>query len=890
MKNHIFPFLWMRGESEETIRREMNAINHCGIGAVCLEARPHPDFCGERWWHDVDIVLDEAKKRNMKVWILDDAHFPTGFANGMIEKKYPERKKIYINYNSSDVISRQDEISLNVMQMMQPKISFLDIGKPIDLEEVKRNTLIALVAARMGEGNTLTDDVIDLTEQVCDGWLEYRLPEGIWRIFAVFTTRLGGGRENYINMLDEESVSTLLEAVYEPHYQRYKKEFGTIIAGFFSDEPEMGNVGGYGNDERIGHKEMPLPWCNAMPDEMERRFGANWKLVLPLLWNDSSNKNAEADTRLGYMDIITRRYERCFGQQVGTWCETHGVEHIGHVVEDNDQHTKLGAGNGHYFRSISGQHMAGVDVIRNQILPGAGKTSRQLIGVSDSRFYHYVLAKLGSSAAAIDPKKKGRTMCELYGAYDWNLGVRDMSWILNHLLVRGVNELVPHAFSMKEYPDIDCPPHFYAEGNNPQFEDFAELMHYANRMCEMIQNGRHMADAGLLYQCEGEWTGESMPLAEPAEKLTENQIDFDILPTDVFTDTEKYQTQKCDGYLSVNGNSYRTIFIPYMECMPVKLAEAIASYERVNFVLVGDYPKLVIGAQGDGLQDKLKERCTCVALEEIGDYCAAHGLSSVKLHSTAKELAYYHYKKDDERYLFFNESLNTTYSTEISIEGKGEILLYDGWTDTCEKVEYTSKNGKNTFHLELEPYELKMILVGIGCEESKNIAWKKKAENDISHGWKVSLTRAVDYPNFKPFMEMNVLEPVSKRLRDFSGIIRYEKDMTLLERADKVELNLESAYECVRVYVDGKQAGFKLAPPYKIVLKYPLDAGNHRLQIDVTTSLAREQMQYPAPPFCLVFSALEPTGMFGKVKWITYEKDGTRQTKEKLFVAACADD
>ena len=75
MANHIFPFLWMRGEEESILREELSKIRECGISAVCVEARPHDDFCGPGWWHDMDIVLDEAKKHDMKVWILDDKHF-----------------------------------------------------------------------------------------------------------------------------------------------------------------------------------------------------------------------------------------------------------------------------------------------------------------------------------------------------------------------------------------------------------------------------------------------------------------------------------------------------------------------------------------------------------------------------------------------------------------------------------------------------------------------------------------------------------------------------------------------------------------------------------------------------------------------------------------------
>ena len=63
----------------------MRAIDEANCGAVCVESRPHPDFCGPGWWRDMDIILDEARRRGMQVWILDDSHFPTGFANRAVK-------------------------------------------------------------------------------------------------------------------------------------------------------------------------------------------------------------------------------------------------------------------------------------------------------------------------------------------------------------------------------------------------------------------------------------------------------------------------------------------------------------------------------------------------------------------------------------------------------------------------------------------------------------------------------------------------------------------------------------------------------------------------------------------------------------------------------------
>lgn len=81
----------------------------------------------------------------------------------------------------------------------------------------------------------------------------------------------------------------------------------------------------------------------------------------------------------------------------------------------------------------------------------------------------------------------GRVMCEVYGAYGWSEGNRLMKWISDYMLVRGVNEFCPHAFDPKEYPDEDCPPHFYAHGINPQYREFEKLMRYTNRIAELLR-------------------------------------------------------------------------------------------------------------------------------------------------------------------------------------------------------------------------------------------------------------------------------------------------------------------------------------------------------------------------------------------------------------------
>lgn len=128
--------------------------------------------------------------------------------------------------------------------------------------------------------------------------------------------------------------------------------------------------------------------------------------------------------------------------------------------------------------------------------------------------------------------KKGRAMCEIYGAYGWVEGLKMMKWMTDMMLVRGINNFVPHAFSPK-FPDADCPPHMYAGGTNPEYPKFRMLMEYTNRMSNLISGGLHRACAAIHYHVEAEWASKNYtPCDAITRLLTENQLDYDIIPTD----------------------------------------------------------------------------------------------------------------------------------------------------------------------------------------------------------------------------------------------------------------------------------------------------------------------------------------------------------------------
>ena len=112
---------------------------------------------------------------------------------------------------------------------------------------------------------------------------------------------------------------------------------------------------------------------------------------------------------------------------------------------------------------------------------------------------------------------------------------------------------------------------------------------------------------------------------------------------------------------------------------------------------------------------------------------------------------------------------------------------------------------------------------------------------------------------------MQELTPISDADPDFSGTIRYRKELQIGKQPAEAYLAAEEVYEVMRVFVNGKDAGAVLTPPYQISVGQLLQPGANTIEIEVATTPARDAASYPQPPFDFFHEALEPTGMCGKV-------------------------
>jgi hypothetical protein len=845
-ENHLLPFFWQHGEPEEVLRQYVRVIGESGCGAFCVESRPHPDFCGPGWWHDLDCILDEAGKAGMKVWILDDSHFPTGYANGALKTAPNElhRQSICAAHLTFEGPAKEESITLE--GMIPPEYKSASLLETYVMPSLLKNAphfdddeVIAVTAVQAETGET-----IFLPLPAKGAPLVWQRPEGKWDVWVVGLSRNCGPHREYINMLDHDSCKILLDAVYEPHYQHYKDLFGSVIAGFFSDEPELGNGHLYYMENLLG-TDQDLPFARPLVKELETRLGKDWKNRMYLLWDDSAKDAEKAKVRYEYMDAVTKLVRENFSRQIGNWCRDHGVQYIGHVIEDDNAHGRTGASLGHYFRGLDGQDMSGVDDIGGQVLPQGedAPTVGNLMQKRDGTFYHFALGNLAASAAAIQPAKHGNAMCEIFGNYGWSEGVRLEKYLADHMLVRGINWFVPHAFSPKAFPDPDCPPHFWAHGHNPQFRHFGCLVRYMNRAATLTSGGHRVVPVAVLYHAEAEWAGKAM-LGEVANRvLAEAQIDYDTLPADVFAEKERFQTRLEGDALCVNTQRYRALVIPYAQFLPQVVIRALETLQKAGF------PVFVLDALPEGVSDTgaalpaSLQSLKVLSAKDLAKALAPLGLPEVKIAPASHRIRVMHYEGREELWFFVNEDsaryAGTAALKEVQAHPE-DYCWYDIWNN---KVFPVAVSPAGEIPLVLEPSESRMLIrhrITQGEQPYVAAPVACRGERVELSSWKRRLCEGAEYPNFHGEKAVQVPDHLDTDEPEFSGVARYETSFDKPSGARRITLEITDAAEGVEVFVNGKSAGIQIIPPFRYDLTPLVRDGKNDLAVEVATTLERE--------------------------------------------------
>ena len=557
------------------------------------------------------------------------------------------------------------------------------------------------------------------------------------------------------------------------------------------------------------------------------------------------------------MDAMTHLVHTCFSNQIGSWCQVHGVEYIGHIIEDDNAHARMGCSIGHYFREMEGQHMAGIDVVHHQIVPGFTQPVHQWIaGDRDGEFFHFGLAKLGSSAAHIQKNKKDRALCEIFGNYGWAEGNSFMKWLTNHMLVRGINEFTPHAFSMK-YPDPDCPPHFYAGGNNPGFECFTWLMQYMNRSAHFLSSGTHLADAAILYHGESEWCGEAMYFQKPGRVLMEKQLDYDVIPADIFAEAIVE-----NGVLKILDKTYASLILPYVQCLDERVVQFIEANQKnkLKVYIIDKLPEKT--TKGTELPEAFSKWVEIVTLDNLAKKAAAesekHRMRKLAVTDNGKGTISENLQdlrmivnqtEEGLCAMLFNESVSrrADFSLLVQDDKLDGLTFYDPWFNRAQSFDlkpYPAQTEGYAHQIlgSLEPGESCFLCLEIiehikeeGLKIESDIHFPEK-QTTLYIPWKVTIkegkTLQLKADKELPNMNGRGYFPAYTGSYLYTGSFTWKKN-----EGEHYSLKFPEAADCLRVKLNGEDLGYLAGFPAKVEITDALLDGENHLEIKVDTTL-----------------------------------------------------
>ncbi len=448
------PFWFWNDElTEAELLRQIEDFKAHGVQAFLIHPRAGlPKSIGwmsERMIHFMRFAIERAAERDMWVILYDEGMYPSGSSAGQVAAEnaaYRTRGLVCIDL---------DEAKPGT------EVQGVRIGDNREPQLTTGQNLVA-TARRTSNGHRLA--IVDRAAR--DG---YSVIRGL-HFTQDDPPRRADHREVPENqpaggdILNPESVACFIRLVYQRYYDEFGKHFGKTVKAIFTDEPSM--------LARRGERGM-MPGTTGILGHVNAFLGYDFTGHLPALWYEDEPDAAKY--RRDYDRALQGRLEQTFYRQISDWCEAHGICLTGHPARPD------GIG---YLRHFQ---LPGQDIVWRYIEPGKPNA---LEGEQSTQ------AKCASSAMI--HLKRRRNLNECCGAYGPDFTFEEMKWLMNWLLVRGCNLLVPHAFYYSiRGPRIDERPPDVGPNSPwwPQYKPFAQA---TARVCWLNTDSRHMCELAIL--------------------------------------------------------------------------------------------------------------------------------------------------------------------------------------------------------------------------------------------------------------------------------------------------------------------------------------------------------------------------------------------------------
>jgi hypothetical protein len=601
----------------ETIPADLDRMRALGFRAVTFQAgrEMSAPFMSPGYLDLVKVLAREATRRDLRLWIVDDAGYPSGFAGGKFSAEAPSLRMAALTISNS-----------------------IDLTPGMEFEDVVAPDAVSAIAYNLD-----TSAVVPLKE--VNRHIRFTPPAGRWRVLIashVYRTSLTRSVTNPTgakdetqsleNYLDPAATRQYLNFVHEEYRQALGEEFGKTVLGFRGDEPDFSFFG--------------LPYAPAIFTEFKRRKGYDIQpiaaaLLLPQLTPELQRMAAD------YADVWSALFSENFFRIQAEWCRAHSLEYQVHLNHEDDL-PRLAATEGDFLRNMTTVQVPGIDTIWHQIWPGVTPD----------------FPKLASSAAHLGGHPRAFT--ESFAAYNPEPNLAQASFILNEQMVRGVNLVEVMSYSHGS--------HMSAFMGDP---GFPALMTAVRRRTALLSQGRPATAVALYIPTRNFWMADesaNASLLALSRKLLEAQYEFDYIDDDSL----RTAVTAADGGLkTASGNLLRTVLVPAGALLTLDALHTLEAMLKAGgkVVFFGAAPTQAAGQTMLHMQPAPALPAATIEPEEELTPRVRAALPSADLHidSPAPGLRYTHrVLADAEIYFLFNES-SSPIRGNLQLAGAGTV-------------------------------------------------------------------------------------------------------------------------------------------------------------------------------------------------------------------------
>jgi hypothetical protein len=685
------PYYGLNGAVDETvIRRDLDTMKSLGYKAVTVQYGYGASFAylSPEYFKFFRTFVDEAKKRDMRVWIVDDAGYPSGFAGGKFTELKPEQR----------------------MQALVVAEKITASGGEVVTRALKPEA-VAVMAVNTAGGESVA-------VPVTNGGIAWTAPAGQWTVMVVehqFRTsptrsdtnpkRVKDGSQSLEDYLDPAATREFLAFTHEQYKKYVGDEFGKTILGFRGDEPDYSING--------------VPWTPRLFDEFARVKGYDVRPYVGsfLLPKQVAITEAQRRAKADYWDVFSQMFRDGFFKVQGDWCAANGLEYQVHLNHE-EMEMQLVKSEGEFFRDMKYVQVPGIDSIWHQIWTDT---------VSD-------FPRLASSVSHVYGKPRAFT--ESFAAYRPEPDVEMARYIVNEQLVRGVNLVETMYFPASTTPGRGASPYMKEAG-------YPALLSYVRRMSYLLSMGRPAATVALYLPSSAMWLGDEAAdtaFVATERMLSERQIDFDIVSEDALGGDLKAGVGEFE---TLSGSRYTTVILPGEAVLSERALERLKGFAKGGgkVLFLGHLPEMISGksyleARAATTADfawakvEVSAQLEAVPTPPAQPPAAAPGAQVVPaavdaavagvvtpdVWLDAKDAALKVMKrrlKDSDVYLFFNEGAA---ASDHAVTFRNDGQLVEEWDTETGKVaamvSTRDEEGKTmTVRLALKPHEMRVLML-----------------------------------------------------------------------------------------------------------------------------------------------------------------------------------